>query len=107
MLKITQSIFLITLVVLNEAIGVVNNLSKILQKESLQLSFILMLISFLLYHLQNILEHCLSTDKNNLIHTNKKALINRVFTFCAIIQNENKMKSFGEPKILVIQCLNK
>lgn len=54
LLEITQSSFLITLVVLDEAIGAENTLSKVLQKENLQLSSVPILISSSIAHIKNI-----------------------------------------------------
>jgi len=68
LLEITQSSFLITLVVLDEALGAVNNLSKILQKENLQLSSVPVLISSSIDHLKNVSAQCSSNDENNSIH---------------------------------------
>ena len=101
LLEINQSSFLITLVILDEAIGAVNNLSKVLQKESLQLSSVPMLVSSSIGHLQNISEQCLLTDENNIIYKNIKALTEHVSTSRAIVQNESKMKSLREAKKFV------
>jgi len=98
LLEITQSSFLITLVVLDEALGAVNNLSKILQNESLQLSTVPILITSSISHLQNIADQCISTDKNNLINTNINKLKEHISSIRTIIENENEKKSLKEVK---------
>jgi len=87
LLEITQSSFLITLVVLDEALGAVNNLSKILQKENLQLSSVPVLISSSIDHLKNVSAQCSSNDENKNVSNSRK-----------IVENENKIKSLREAK---------
>jgi len=101
LLEITQSSFLITLVVLDEALGAVNNLSKILQKENLQLSSVPVLISSSIDHLKNVSDQCSSNDENNLIHKCINTLKKNVSNSRKIVENENKIKSLKEAKKFV------
>ncbi|CAI6355217.1 unnamed protein product [Macrosiphum euphorbiae] len=101
LLEITQSSFLITLVVLDEALGAVNNLSKVLQKENLQLSSLPVLISSSIGHLKNISDQCSSIDENNSIHTCINTLKKYVCSSRQIVENENKMKSLKAAKQFV------
>jgi len=101
LLEITQSSFLITLVVLDEALGAVNNLSKILQKENLQLSSVPVLISSSIDHLKNVSDQCSSNDENNLIHKCINIFKKNVSNSRKIVENENKIKSLKEAKKFV------
>jgi len=96
--EITQSSILITLKILVEAIGAVNNLNKVFQTESLRLSSVPMLVSSSISHLQNISGQCVLTDDNNFIRKKIKSLKDHISTSRSIVQNENKIKSLRETK---------
>jgi hypothetical protein len=101
LLDITQSSFLITLVVLYEALSTVNNLSKVLQKENLQLSSVPVLISSSINYLKNVSDQCLSNDENNSIHKYISTLKKYVCSSRKIVENKNKIKSLKEAKKIV------
>ncbi|KAL4082990.1 hypothetical protein QTP88_028320 [Uroleucon formosanum] len=84
-----------------KALGAVNNLSKVLQKENLQLSSVPVLISSSIGHLKNISDQCSSIDENNSIHTCINTLKKYVCSSRQIVENENKMKSLKKAKQFV------
>ena len=107
LLDITQSSFLVTLVVLDEALGAVNNLSKVLQKENLQLSSVPTLIASTVSHLKDVAAQCISQDENNLLNQGIIVLEERVSGVRAIMGNEPKSASLKEAKKFVDTMIEK
>lgn len=101
LLDMEKSSFLLTLCVLDEALFAVSNLSKTLQKESLSISSLPVLISATFNHLENIASQCVVFEKKNELYQNCERLIEKACTSRRIIEDEPKITTMKSAKKFV------